>query len=288
VGRAIPTGGLSEAEGSGTRRPAPDSWGSRWPWKGETMELGLKGKKAIVTGGTRGIGRAIAETLAREGCDVGICARQEDQVKQAVTALEALGAKATGSAVDVAQGEALRSWIESAEKALGGVDILVPNVSAMDMGAGPASWKRGFELDILGTVNAVEAALPFLKKSGAGAIVVVCSTAAVQVEGPQAYSGVKAALVPYIKGLAVQLAPDNVRANLVSPGTIYFEGGVWQRIQQNAPEMYKNMLSRNPTGRMGTPQEVANAVVFLSSPAASFISGTNLICDGAITRRVQF
>jgi 3-oxoacyl-[acyl-carrier protein] reductase len=188
----------------------------------------------------------------------------------------------------VAQGEALRSWIESAEKTLGGVDILVPNVSAMDVGAGPASWKHGFELDIMGTVNAVEAALPFLKKSGAGAIVVVCSTAAVQVEGPQAYSGVKAALVPYIKGLAVQLAPDNVRANLVSPGTVYFEGGVWHRVQQLAVEMYKNALSRNPMGRMGTPQEVANAVVFLSSPAASFISGTNLICDGALTRRVQF
>jgi 3-oxoacyl-[acyl-carrier protein] reductase len=252
------------------------------------MDLGLKGKKAIVTGGTRGIGRAISETLAREGCDVGICARNEDEVKQAVVALEALGVKATGSMVDVADGEALRSWIESAEKALGGIDILVPNVSAMDVGAGPESWKRGFELDILGTVNAVEAALPFLKKSGAGAITVVCTTAAVQVEGPQAYAGVKAALIPYIKGLAVQLAPEKVRANLVSPGTIYFEGGVWQKIQKHAPEMYDSALSRNPMGRMGTPQEVASAVVFLSSLAASFITGTNLICDGAITRRVQY
>ena len=134
----------------------------------------------------------------------------------------------------------------------------------------------------------MEAALPFLKKSGTGAIVVICSTAAVQIEAPQAYSGLKAALVPYIKGLAVQLAPDNVRANLVSPGTIYFEGGVWQKIKQYATEMYNNALSRNPMGRMGTPQEVANAVVFLSSPVASFISGTNLICDGALTRRVQF
>ena len=215
------------------------------------MDLGLKGKKAIVTGGTRGIGRAIAETLAREGCELGICARHEDEVKQAVAALEALGVKATGSVVDVAQGEALRSWIESAEKILGGIDILVPNVSAMDVGAGPASWKRGFELDILGTVNAVEAALPFLKKSGAGAIVVVCSTAAVQVEGPQAYSGVKAALIPYIKGLAVQLAPNNIRANLVSPGTVYFEGGVWQRIQQQAVEMYKNCALAKPDGPHG-------------------------------------
>jgi 3-oxoacyl-[acyl-carrier protein] reductase len=252
------------------------------------MDLGLRGKKAIVTGGTRGIGRAIAETLAREGCDVGICARNEDQLRQTVADLEELGVKATGAPVDVAEGDALRSWIESAAEALGGVDILVPNVSAMDVGAGVESWKRGFELDILGTVNTIEPALPFLKESSAGAIVVVCTTAAVQVEGPQAYSGVKAALIPYVKGLAVQLAPENVRANLVSPGTIYFEGGVWQMIEQRAPEMYQNAMSRNPTGRMGTPQEVANAVVFVASPAASFITGTNLICDGALTRRVQF
>jgi 3-oxoacyl-[acyl-carrier protein] reductase len=252
------------------------------------MDLGLNGKRAVVTGGTRGIGRAITETLAREGCDVGICARSEDAVKQTVASLEALGVRCTGSAIDVAQGEGLRSWIESAANTLGGIDILVPNVSAMDIGAGPESWKRGFELDILGTVNTVEAALPFLKKSGTGAITVVCTTAAVQVEGPQAYAGVKAALIPYIKGLAVQLAPENIRANLVSPGTIYFEGGVWQKIQKHAPEMYNNALQRNPMGRMGTPQEVANAVVFLSSPASSFISGTNLICDGALTRRVQY
>lgn len=252
------------------------------------MDLGLKGKKAIVTGGTRGIGRAIADTLAQEGCDIGICARHEEDVKKAVAELEAFGVTATGLAVDASQGESLRSWIESVEDRLGGLDILVPNVSAMDVGAGPASWKRGFELDILGTVHAVEASLPHLKKSGSGAIVAVCSTAAVHVEGPQAYSGVKAALIPYIKGLAVQLAPENVRANLVSPGTIYFEGGVWHRVRQQATEMYDQMLSRNPMGRMGTPQEVANGVVFLASPAASFISGTNLICDGCLTRRVQF
>ena len=252
------------------------------------MDLGLRGKKAIVTGGTRGIGRAIAETLAREGCDVGVCARHEDQVKKTVAALEALGVRATGAAVDVAQGDALRAWVESAAGALGGLDILVPNVSAMDVGAGPESWKRGFELDILGTVNAVEAALPSLKKSGAGAIVVVCTTAAVQVDGPQAYSGVKAALIPYVKGLAVQLAPQRVRANLVSPGTIYFDGGIWQVIERRAPDRFKDAMSRNPMGRMGTPQEVANAVAFLASPAASFITGTNLICDGGLTRRVQY
>jgi 3-oxoacyl-[acyl-carrier protein] reductase len=253
------------------------------------MDLGLKGKKAIVTGGTRGIGRAIANLLVEEGCDIGICARTAGQIEEVVAAFKAKGVKAFGAAVDVAEGAQLTSFVNSTAEALGGLNIFISNVSAMGAGNDEASWKKGFEIDVLGTLRGCETAVPFLEKSGAGAIVVVGSTAAVEVVGPRrAYSGVKAAILPYIKSLARNLAPKNVRANMVSPGTVYFKGGVWNVIEQKMPDRYRQALDRNPMGRMATPEEVANAVVFLASPRASFISGTNLICDGGMTQRVQF
>jgi 3-oxoacyl-[acyl-carrier protein] reductase len=253
------------------------------------VDLGLAGKKAIVTGGTRGIGRAIADLLVQEGCDVGICARNEGQVADAVAAFRQKGSKAHGSVVDVADGPALKAFVETTATALGGLDIFISNVSALGMGIDDEAWRKGFEIDVLGTVRGCEAALPFLEKSGAGAIVVTGTTGAVEIVGPRrSYSGVKAAILPYIKGVALNYAAKNVRANVVSPGTIYFKGGVWNITEQQRPDFYKAALSRNPMGRMGTPQEVANAVVFLASPRASFITGANLICDGAITQRVQF
>ena len=253
------------------------------------MDLGLQGKKAIVTGGTRGIGRAIANLLVEEGCDIGICARTVSQVEETVAAFKRKGAKAFGSAVDVAEGSQLTDFIQSTAAALGGLDIFISNVSAMGGGIDEASWKRGFEIDVLGTMRGCEAAVPFLEKSGAGAIVVVGSTAAVEVVGPRrAYSSVKAAILPYIKSLARNLAPRNGRANVVSPGSIYFPGGVWSQIERNMPDRFRQTLNRNPMGRMGKPEEMANAVVFLASPRASFITGTNLICDGCMTQRVQF
>lgn len=253
------------------------------------MDLRLKGKKAIVTGGTRGIGRAIANLLVEEGCDIGICARTASQIEEAVATFKAKGVKAFGSAVDVADSAQLTNFINSTSEALGGLNIFISNVSAMGIGNDEASWKKGFEIDVLGTLRGCETALPFLEKSGDGAIVVVGSTAAVEVAGMRrAYSSVKAAILPYIKALAQNLAPKNVRANVVSPGTIFFKGGVWDLIEQKMPDVYRQSLGRNPMGRMGTPEEVANAVVFLASPRASFITGTNLICDGSLTQRVQF
>lgn len=253
------------------------------------MELGLKDKKAIVTGGTRGIGRAIADLLVEEGCHIGICARTAAQVKEAIAAFKANGGKAFGAAVDVAEGDGLIRFVQSAAEALGGLDIFISNVGALGGSNDEASWKRGFEIDVLGTWRGCEAALPFLEKSGAGAIVVVGSTAALEVVGPRrAYSGLKAAILPYIKSLARNLAAKNVRANVVSPGSVYFKGGVWEGMERKNPDRYRQALSRHPTGRMATPEEVANAVVFLASPRASFISGVNLICDGGMTQRVQF
>ena len=253
------------------------------------MDLGLKGKKALVTGGTRGIGRAIVDLLAEEGCEVALCARNSEAVGEAVAALRDKGVKASGGAVDVADLSALRKWVAETAENLGGLDIFVANVSALAQGMTEEAWRRGFEIDVMGTVFGIEAALPILEKSKAGSIVVVGSTALAEIYGPtRSYAAVKATLVPYVKGLARNLAAKNVRANMVSPGNVYFKGGVWNITEQRNPEMFKATLARNPTGRMGTPEEVANAVVFLASPRASFITGTNLIVDGALTQRVQF
>jgi 3-oxoacyl-[acyl-carrier protein] reductase len=253
------------------------------------MDLGLKGKKAIVTGGTRGIGRAVVSLLAEEGCDVALCARHQGPIDETVAMLAAKGVKATGGAVDVADLPALRLWIANAADTLGGADIFVANVSALAQGMDENAWRRGFEIDVMGTVFGIEAALPILEKSAAGSIVVVGSTALAEIYGPtRSYAAVKATLVPYVKGLARNLAAKNLRANMVSPGNVFFTGGVWDITRQRNPDMFNAMLARNPTGRMGTPEEVANAVVFLASPRASFITGTNLIIDGALTQRVQF
>jgi len=253
------------------------------------MDLGLKGKKAIVTGGTRGIANAIARLLAAEGCDIAICARHEGPVNDAVAALAKTGVKATGGALDVADLPALRRWIGEAAETLGGLDIFVANVSALAQGMDEEAWRRGFEIDVMATVFGIEATLPLIEHSDCGSIVVVGSTAMAEIYGPtRSYAAVKAAIIPYVKGLARNLAAKGIRANLVSPGNVYFKGGVWNIVEERNPEMFQSMLARNPTGRMGTPDEVANAVVFLASPRASFITGTNLIIDGALTQRVQF
>jgi 3-oxoacyl-[acyl-carrier protein] reductase len=253
------------------------------------MDLGLKGLSAVVTGATRGIGRAIAETLVAEGANVSICARNDDEVRQTVAALEARGAKAFGAPVDVADGAALKRWVEDSAAMFGGIDIAIANVSALAIGQDEGSWRKEFEVDMMGTVRLVDAAMPWLEKSGAGAIVAISSVSGREVDfaaGP--YGTFKAALVHYIQGLAYQLASKGIRANTVSPGNTYFPGGVWEQIEQGNPELFAQALALNPTGRMGRPQEMANAAVFVASPAASFVSGTNLVVDGALTRGVQF
>jgi len=253
------------------------------------MDLGLKGKKALVTGATKGIGRRIADLLADEGCDVAVCARKADEVEETVGALAAKGVRATGGALDVADGDSLKRWVADVAGEFGGLDIVIPNVSALAIGPGEEPWVKEFEVDLLHTVRTVEAAMPWLEKSDAASIVVISSVSGREIDfAAGAYGATKAALIHYTQGLAHQLAGKGIRANSVSPGNIYFKGGVWEQIEHGMPELYARALALNPTGRMGKPEEIAYAAVMLASPRASFITGSNLVADGALTRGVQY
>jgi 3-oxoacyl-[acyl-carrier protein] reductase len=253
------------------------------------MDLKLKGRKAIITGGSKGIGRAIADMLAEEGCHVGICARNAGEVEAAVAALKGKGVKAAGEAFDVRDGVALTGWVKRAGEALGGIDITIANVSALDMDRSESAWQNEFEIDMLHSVRTVEAALPWIEKSDAGSIVVISSVSGLEFDFTSpAYGTFKAALIHYASRLASTLAAKHIRVNTVSPGNTYFEGGIWQKIEKNMPDLFKTALAKNPWGRMATDLEVANAAVFLASPRASFITGVNLVVDGALTNRVQY
>jgi 3-oxoacyl-[acyl-carrier protein] reductase len=256
------------------------------------MDLGLKGARAIVTGGTRGIGRAIALTLAAEGADVAICARGSAGLDEAVSAIGARGVRAFGGAADIADGAALAAWIERAVQQLGGLDVLVCNASGLIQGNTEEAWSKMFAVDVMGVQRSVAAAQPHLLAAAAAkgdaAIVIISSVSAAETATATAYGALKAAQIHFAKGLAKDLAPRHVRVNVVSPGTVYFEGGVWHQREIKQPEFYKTMLARNPLGRMATPEEVANSAVFLVSPASSFTTGINLVVDGAITARVNY
>ncbi|MHB1689717.1 MAG: SDR family NAD(P)-dependent oxidoreductase [Thiomonas sp.] len=253
------------------------------------MDLKLKGLKVVVTGATKGIGRSIAETFAQEGAHVAICARDADAVARTAAALREHGVEALGGTVDVSNRGLLQGWVREVAGQWGGLDIVVANVSALAIGQDEESWRREFETDLMGTVHLVDAAMPFLEESRAASIVAISSVSGREIDfaaGP--YGTFKAAIVHYIQGIAFQNAAKGIRANTVSPGNIYFEGGVWEHIQNNNPTLYAEALALNPTGRMGRPEEIGRAVAFIASPAASFVSGANLVVDGALTRGVQF
>lgn len=253
------------------------------------MDLGLKGLKAVLAGASKGIGRATAEVLAAEGCDVAICARGKAGVDATVTALKAKGVNAVGEAVDMSDGPAYSAWVKRAAEQLGGCDIFISFASA---GGGPASeetWKAVFDLDLLATWRGIQAAVPFLEKSKAGSIVAISTTAALEeFLGPQAYNAMKAAVINHAHAMSQALAPKGIRVNTVSPGPIFIEGGAWDMVKTHMTPIYDMTLKGIPMGRMGNAQEVARAIAFAASPACRFMTGTNIVVDGGFTKRVQY
>lgn len=244
------------------------------------MDLGLSGKRAIVTGGSKGIGLAIARTLIDEGASVAICARGATGVEQAVAEL---GERAWGEAVDVSNGDAYTAWLDRAVEHLGGLEIFIGNVAFTPDADDEARWKAAFEIDLMHNVRGFTRVLPALVASDAGAAVMISSVSNVMSELPAeeaAYGAMKAALVSYAAQLAQSSAADGVRVNVVSPGPVMFEGGVWDQIREAEPDFYEFALALPALGRMGTPEEIARTVAFLASPASSFTTGANLRVDG--------
>jgi 3-oxoacyl-[acyl-carrier protein] reductase len=244
------------------------------------MDLGLSGKNAIVTGASRGIGRATALEFAREGGNLAICARSAEPLEKARAEIAALGVKVHAEVCDVADATALNTFLESSNKALGGIDILVNNPSGFGLTDDEAGWEASLNTDLMATVRATWQVVPWMAARGGGSIVHISSISGLETGSPPAYTAVKAGLVAHAKTTAAQLASQGIRVNTVAPGSIEFENGFWRMIKQQNRAMYDATLAQIPFGRMGTPEEVAAAIVFISSPKASWISGAMLLVDG--------
>jgi 3-oxoacyl-[acyl-carrier protein] reductase len=216
------------------------SFPSFFTFEGSTMDLGLKGLKAIVTGGTKGIGRAIAQTLAAEGADVAICARHGDDVDRTVAELSSYGGKVFGGVADVSDAAALQSWVAAAEEALGGIDIVVANVSALAIASDEAGWKSGCEVDMMGTVRLVNAALPALERSSHAAIVTISSVSGREIDfaaGP--YGAFKAAIIHYTQGLAHPMRASAYAPTACRPATLILPAACGIRSSWATPNFSK-------------------------------------------------
>lgn len=243
----------------------------------------FKGRHAVVCGGSRGIGLAIAMGFARAGAAVSICARGEASLRAAETALQALGGKVHAATCDLGDGAAVTRYVQDAAAALGGIDALVNNASAFGSRDTDADWASSVAVDLMAPVRASHAAMPFLEHAK-GAIVHISSIAGLR---PSArtppYGAVKAALVQYTQTQAALLAKKGIRVNCIAPGSIFFEGGVWDERKRNEPKLYEGTLARIPFARFGRPEEIASVALFLASDAASWITGQTLVVDGGQT-----
>ena len=256
------------------------------------MDLGLTGKVAIVTGGSRGLGLAAAKALASEGAHVVICARGEEQLQKAVNEIlqyVTSSARAITVTADVSTEAGVNSVVDFAIKSFGRLDVVVNNVGLGKGGdletTSDADWQEAFDHTLFPAIRMSRAAVPHLRQQGGGAIVIVSSIFGREAGGRMTYNAVKAAEISLTKSLAQQLAKDQIRVVSVAPGSIMFEGGSWWKRQQADPQGIAQFVKQElPFGRFGKPEEVGAAIAFLASSKAGWISGTTVVVDGCQSR----
>jgi 3-oxoacyl-[acyl-carrier protein] reductase len=246
------------------------------------MDLQLSGKVAMLTGASRGLGRAMAQALAAEGVQLSICARGAEVAEQ----LKLAGAEVLAYTADVCQPSAMQEWTRATVDRFGGVDILVNNAGGARVGTlmelSDEAWRQAFELNLFSAVRLSRLCAPEMEKRGGGAIINISSIYGREAGGPLSYNSSKSAMIAFTKMLARELAPRHIRVNSVAPGSILYPGGSWERAFKANPDFEKDFLSHDfPAGRLGRPEEVAYAVVMLASPRASWITGVCLPVDGA-------
>jgi len=245
------------------------------------MTFGFSGKRVIVTGGSRGIGRAVALAFADAGASVSTCARGADGVARIRQEISRGGSPGHAVVCDVGEAAAVGRYIAEAADALGGIDVLVNNASGFGQRNDEAGWAASVSIDLLAAVRASDAATGFLKQSAGGSIINISSISGLR-SSPRSppYGAVKAALIHFTMSQAALLAPDRIRVNCVAPGAIEFPGGVWDTRRQTEPALYQRVVSGIPFGRMGRPEHVANTVLFLASDDAAWITGQTIVVDG--------
>ncbi|MFZ4760335.1 MAG: SDR family NAD(P)-dependent oxidoreductase [Burkholderiaceae bacterium] len=250
-----------------------------------TVSYDFTGRRVLVAGGSRGIGRAIAFGFAQAGAAVSICARGADALEAARVELAATGGGAAHASVcDLADAAQISAWVASAAAALGGIDVLVNNASGFGLDDTDEAWAASFGVDVQAIVRASHAALPWLQQGVSPSIVNISSIAALKpATRTPAYGAAKAAVIQYTTTQAAMWARSGLRVNCVAPGSIEFPGGLWDERRVNAPELYRRTLASIPFGRMGSADEIADVVMFLASDGARWVTGQTIAVDGGQT-----